>query len=81
MLDERRQVFISFGIGIISFQLAAISATWILMEPDIAFVCSLVLASSMALVWRYGRRIYSRFEIKADELIQFEDLNNKIHDV
>ena len=29
MLDERRQIFVSFGVGIISFQLAAISATYL----------------------------------------------------
>ena len=47
---ERRQVFISFGIGLIAFLFSAIAVSWILMPPLFAFVGTCVLLGSMVLI-------------------------------
>ena len=50
MVAERRQVFISFGIGLIAFLFSAIAVSWILMPPLFAFVGTCVLLGSMVLI-------------------------------
>eukprot|EP00656_Telonema_subtile_P011998 TRINITY_DN16015_c0_g1_i1.p1 TRINITY_DN16015_c0_g1~~TRINITY_DN16015_c0_g1_i1.p1 ORF type:complete len:191 (-),score=45.16 TRINITY_DN16015_c0_g1_i1:214-786(-) len=78
MMEERYQVFFSFGAGIISFILAAIAACWILMDPDTATIGSLILVGGLCLIWRYGRRIHQRFRIKDGDVVDFEALD-KMH--
>eukprot|EP00658_Telonema_sp_P-2_P038741 TRINITY_DN27736_c0_g1_i1.p1 TRINITY_DN27736_c0_g1~~TRINITY_DN27736_c0_g1_i1.p1 ORF type:complete len:191 (-),score=44.92 TRINITY_DN27736_c0_g1_i1:214-786(-) len=78
MMEERDQVFFSFGAGIISFILAAIAACWILMDPDVAVLGSLILIGGLCLIWRYGRRIHARFKIRENEAVDFNDID-KMH--
>ena len=78
MIEERYQVFFSFAAGIVSFMFAAIAACWILMDPDIAVLGSLILVGGLCLICRYGRRIYARFRILEGQSVDFEDID-KMH--
>jgi hypothetical protein len=53
MVAERRQVFMSFGIGLIAFLCSAIALSWIIMPPVFAFMGTCVLCGSMVIIKRY----------------------------
>jgi hypothetical protein len=72
MKKERKHVFVSFGLGLISLQCAALSFSWAHVQDDrysIPTLVSLVLLGSMALTVKIAVRIYGRFMIPETEYI------------
>lgn len=76
MYEERRQIFITYWIGVIFFQVAAMAAVWIVVPdmPNVAMGCTLMIVGSLIAVTRYGYRIYHRFGLEDGEEITYDDL-------
>lgn len=53
MVAERKQVFMSFGIGLVAFLCSAIALSWIIMPPVFAFMGTCVLCGSMLIIKQY----------------------------
>ena len=74
MIDERRHVFTSFGIAVMSFLMAAISMAWLVMDFEVALVATFILMYAIHLITNYSRRIYKRFEVDDSLSTKFDDL-------
>lgn len=76
MHQERRQVFISYWVGLVAFQLAAIAGIRIMATEltSVTLGCILLLAASIGAIAWYGWRIHNRFMVCDGEQTTFEDL-------
>lgn len=76
MYDERRQIFIAYWIGLISFQVAAIAGVRIVSTEMniVTFGCIIILSCSIVATAWYGRRIWDRFKVREGEQTTFEEL-------
>jgi len=74
MHNERNFIFSCFGVGLITTLLALMSAAWILMTLEVAFVATLGIAWCIFIIIRQARRIYGKFGLSAEESVSFADI-------
>jgi len=74
MNDERAFIFTCFGVGLITTLLALMSAAWILMTLEVAFVATCGVAWSIYVIVRQARRIHSKFGLNKKDIVSFEDM-------
>mmetsp|Transcript_13954 Transcript_13954/g.44318 ORF Transcript_13954/g.44318 Transcript_13954/m.44318 type:complete len:212 (-) Transcript_13954:37-672(-) len=74
MYKERKQIFSSFGMGIIATHFSGIFAGWVKMRPEAAFVATLFLLYSLATVVMFYRRSLEYFKFSEDDVTSFEDI-------
>lgn len=74
MYRLRREVFMLFGLGMLSVLTTGIFGAWILFEALQATVLTVVLACSIYAVVRSQRHIFQLFQFKEEEAVSFEDL-------
>jgi len=80
MVEERGQVFTSFGLALLSFQLAAMTAAWMNMPLEIAITTTTVGLLGMVMVAYFGRRVFLRFAIPKDRETRLDDLSELLQD-
>ena len=61
MHAERSFIFGCFGIGLITTLMALMSAAWILMTAEVAFVASLGISWAIFVIVRQAMRIQTKF--------------------
>mmetsp|Transcript_38309 Transcript_38309/g.84174 ORF Transcript_38309/g.84174 Transcript_38309/m.84174 type:complete len:198 (-) Transcript_38309:553-1146(-) len=74
MLAERAFIFACFGVGLITTLLALMSASWILMTRDVAFVATLGIAWCIYVIVRQARRIHGKFRLSKGDVVTFDDI-------
>ena len=74
MNNERTFIFTTFGIGVLATLGCLLSAAWVLMEPEISAIASVLILSAMYMVCSEARRIRRRFYMDDDESTTFSDL-------
>uniref|UniRef100_A0A7S2N243 Uncharacterized protein n=1 Tax=Haptolina brevifila TaxID=156173 RepID=A0A7S2N243_9EUKA len=76
MNAERTFIFASFGIGVVSTLGCLLSAAWVLMEPEVAVMASILVVSTMYMVCSEARRIRTRFYLDEGESVKFSDMQS-----
>jgi len=74
MHAERTFIFSCFGVGLITTLLALMSAAWILMTLEVAFVATLGISWCIFVIVRQARRIHSKFGLSHEESVSFADI-------
>ena len=74
MHAERAFIFGCFGVGLITTLLALMSAAWILMTLEVAFVASLGISWAIFIIVRQARRIHHKFGLSRDDVVSFADI-------
>jgi len=74
MNDERAFIFTCFGVGLITTLLALMSAAWILMTLEVAFVATCGVSWSIYVIVRQARRIHAKFGLSKKDIVSFEDM-------
>ena len=74
MNNERTFIFATFGVGVLATLGCLFAAAWVLMEPEIAAIASVLIWGAMYLVCSEARRIRNRFYLDDDESVSFSDL-------
>jgi len=74
MYSERKQVFLSFGIGVITLQMAAGFGAWLLMGLEAAITATLLLLYMGAVTLQTLRRIQLRLSFDESEAVNFNDI-------
>lgn len=74
MLAERAFIFACFGVGLITTLLALMSAAWILMTRDVAFVATIGIAWCIYVITRQARRIHGKFKLSKGDVVTFDDI-------
>jgi hypothetical protein len=80
MVEERVQVFTSFGLALLSFQLAAMMAGWMTMPLEISLATTTVSLLAVMMVGYFGRRVFLRFAIPKDRETRLDDLSELLQD-
>eukprot|EP00322_Chrysochromulina_rotalis_P031871 CAMPEP_0115882712 /NCGR_PEP_ID=MMETSP0287-20121206/29152_1 /TAXON_ID=412157 /ORGANISM="Chrysochromulina rotalis, Strain UIO044" /LENGTH=173 /DNA_ID=CAMNT_0003338811 /DNA_START=167 /DNA_END=688 /DNA_ORIENTATION=- len=75
MNSERTFIFSSFGVGVLATLGCLYSAAWVLMEPEIATLASLIIFSAAYMVCSEAWRIRKRFHMDDAESTTFADLH------
>lgn len=74
MHDERAFIFTCFGVGLITTLMALMSAAWILMTLEVAFVATLGISWSMYVIVRQAQRIHAKFGLSKGDVVTFDDI-------
>uniref|UniRef100_A0A7S0P118 H(+)-exporting diphosphatase n=1 Tax=Calcidiscus leptoporus TaxID=127549 RepID=A0A7S0P118_9EUKA len=74
MLAERAFIFACFGVGLITTLMALMSAAWILMTRDVAFVATIGIAWCIYVITRQARRIHGKFKLSKGDVVTFDDI-------
>jgi hypothetical protein len=80
MIEERVQIFTSFGLGLLSFQMAAMIAGWMVMPLEISLATTAVSVLAIFMVVHFGRRVFRRFAIPKDRETRLDDLSELLQD-
>ena len=75
MNAERSMIFACFALGVLSTLGCLLSATWVLMETEVAIIASLLIISTMYLVVSEARRIRTRFWVDPKDVVDFTELS------
>merc|ERR1719478_1117803 len=74
MHAERSFIFTCFGVGLITTLMALMSAAWILMTLEVAFVATCGVSWSIYVIVRQARRIHQKFGLSKGDIVTFEDM-------
>lgn len=75
MNAERTMIFACFASGVLATLGCLLSATWVLMETEVAIIASLLILSTMYLVVSEARRIRTRFYVNPKDVVDFTELS------
>jgi len=73
MNTERWAIFRAFGVGLLSLLIAVACSTWLLMQPEIALLATIMLLATFAALISSAMRIFKKFELQSGELVRFDD--------
>jgi len=76
MNAERTFIFTSFAVGVLATLGCLFSAAWVLMEPEVATMASILVVGTMYMVCSEARRIRTRFFMSDEESVKFSDLQS-----
>mmetsp|Transcript_399 Transcript_399/g.1358 ORF Transcript_399/g.1358 Transcript_399/m.1358 type:complete len:120 (-) Transcript_399:112-471(-) len=74
MYTLRRMVFMQFGMGMMALLVTCIFGSWLLMDPEAAFGCTLLLSYSIYLTHKSYTAITKMFHFNEAEAVNFDDL-------
>ena len=74
MNSERTFIFASFGVGVVATLGCLLSAAWVLMEPDVAMIATVLILGTIYMVLSEARRIRTRFFVDDAESTRLNDL-------
>ena len=74
MNSERNFIFASFGVGVLATLGCLFCAAWVLMEPEVSALASVLILGAMYMVCSEARRIRKRFYMDDAESTKFSDL-------
>ena len=74
MYQERKPVFLAFGVGLTATVLSVISAVWLVLSPEAAIVCVSITMFTMMRMHRAWLRINRSFGFDESETVDFSDI-------
>lgn len=74
MYKQRYDVFLAFGIGIISCHVSALVGCWIKMQIQAASACSAILLWALVATARFTRRYLQFFTFNESQTVTFDDI-------
>uniref|UniRef100_A0A7S2F3N5 Uncharacterized protein n=1 Tax=Octactis speculum TaxID=3111310 RepID=A0A7S2F3N5_9STRA len=74
LYEERKQVFLSFAIGLYMMLFAVFFGAWIIMENEAAVMSSSIIIFSLRRIYIHFRRISLKLKFEEDESVDFTDL-------
>mmetsp|Transcript_10381 Transcript_10381/g.26982 ORF Transcript_10381/g.26982 Transcript_10381/m.26982 type:complete len:189 (-) Transcript_10381:239-805(-) len=72
MMTHYRFTFASFSLGLVCFQFSALLYHWMQFTWEFAVPNSMLLLTTVWLMWRGGRRIYALLKLSADTIVTGE---------
>ena len=74
MYQERKPVFLAFGVGLTATVLSVISAVWLVLSPEAAIVCVSITLFTIMRMYRAWLRINRSFGFDESETVDFTDI-------
>ena len=74
MYQERKPVFLAFGVGLTATVLSVISAVWLVLSPEAAIFCVSITMFTMMRMYRAWLRINRSFGFDESETVDFSDI-------
>uniref|UniRef100_A0A7S3K0I8 Uncharacterized protein n=1 Tax=Aureoumbra lagunensis TaxID=44058 RepID=A0A7S3K0I8_9STRA len=74
MYQLRRNVFFLFGLGMMALLVTAIFGSWLLMDHEAAFACTILLIYAIYLTFKSYKSITFMFHFDETEAVNFDDL-------
>jgi len=74
MNSERTFIFSSFGVGVVATLGCLLSASWVLMEAEIAAFASCLILGTIYMLVSEARRIRTRFYLPPEDCVTFSEL-------
>eukprot|EP00316_Scyphosphaera_apsteinii_P017380 CAMPEP_0119312194 /NCGR_PEP_ID=MMETSP1333-20130426/25444_1 /TAXON_ID=418940 /ORGANISM="Scyphosphaera apsteinii, Strain RCC1455" /LENGTH=179 /DNA_ID=CAMNT_0007316777 /DNA_START=188 /DNA_END=727 /DNA_ORIENTATION=- len=75
MNGERTFIFACFAFGVLATLGCLCSATWVLMETEVAIVATVIIVTTMYMVCSEARRIRNNFYMTDEEMVNFTELS------
>lgn len=74
MYEERKNVFLAFGVGLCATVLSVISAVWLILSPEAAIVCVSITVFTCLRMYRAWLRMWRNFGFDESETVDFSDI-------
>ena len=74
LYEERRSVFVTFGVGLACTVGSVLVAVWLLLPVPSALICWFIALVTCRTIYQNYRRVNARFDFDESETVDFRDL-------
>lgn len=73
LYEERRSVFVTFGIGLACTVGSVVICVWVFLQWESALCCMIITILTCRTIWRNYKRVQQRFDFDENETVDFRD--------
>lgn len=74
LYEERKTVFLIFGIGLACTVGSVVICVWVFLQWESALCCMMITLLTCRTIWRNYRRVQQRFSFDENETVDFRDI-------
>lgn len=74
LFEERKAVFLAFGIGLACTVGSVVICVWVLLNWESAFICMFLAMYTCRTIWRNYQRVKSKFDYDESQTVDFRDI-------
>lgn len=74
LYEERKFVFLIFGVGLACTVGSVVICVWIILQWESALICMVMTLLTCRTIWRNYRRVQQRFDFDENDTVDFRDI-------
>jgi len=74
LYEERRSVFVIFGIGLACTVGSVVICVWVFLQWESALCCMMITIMTCRTIWKNYKRVQQRFDFDENDTVDFRDI-------
>lgn len=74
LYEERRAVFVIFGVGLASTVGSVVICVWVFLQWESALCCMMITIMTCRTIWNNYKRVQQRFDFDENDTVDFRDI-------